>query len=559
MTPSPEVVPTVSPTSAPRSPKRRSFSWWDGKKPQHTLRSSISEPSLLPSPPSSPDSVENPECSALSDELSPPESDNAQKAKKSKSWTRSLISSRTSRKSRSHGNLKAKPAQERVPTPPPIPQSAQDAHSPAAQKPHFAEPATFEPNFDVDDTVTIVSEESRPSLSISPWTTRLHADSDPMSPVIDLDAALGPFNTPQFGANTRGAPAKAQPRTRRSMHSLGYNASLNHRRTESAPELVPFDMRATKIAPTATMPDVFEEEDEEAEAEDAVDLDISFSGLSTPAVEVEEPSALGISLEGDEDETTPRKPSGTLMPHARPDAIRRTSNNSLSPSQNSQRTSSIIDVVEDFEEPRASSFTRDSDSTITPPMTAEDEKAPRPMMSLQLPLSQEPLMTPDTLTGSSFSSRHFSTSQVSLNTPRLGTATSSSTDNRSLSFGDPGPLMRMSVDDVPSLSSSRSTMTTPPQYPFKYAGPYGPEARSGSVASIPSLDEHRRRSKRASVASLSRLVGVKSKLSIETRPQSQHVMATMAPIDKTKKLNRLSKLMHFWKKQPGDSRRGSLA
>jgi hypothetical protein len=54
----------------------------------------------------------------------------------------------------------------------------------------------------------------------------------------------------------------------------------------------------------------------------------------------------------------------------------------------------------------------------------------------------------------------------------------------------------------------------------------------------------------------------KSKLSIETRPQSQHIMSTRVDTSpgKRKKQNRLSKLMQFWKKQPADqTRRGSLA
>jgi len=114
--------------------------------------------------------------------------------------------------------------------------------------------------------------------------------------------------------------------------------------------------------------------------------------------------------------------------------------------------------------------------------------------------------------------------------------------------------MRMSVDDVPSLSSSRSTMTTPPQNGFVGASPFSPEGRSSSVYSTPSLDE-RRYSKRNSVASLSRLMGgafgEKSKLSIETRPQSQHIMSTTP---KVKKTNRLSKLI-FWKKPNGEKAR----
>ncbi|KIW03423.1 uncharacterized protein PV09_05195 [Verruconis gallopava] len=556
-TPASECPPSLSASTESKSPKRRSFGWWESKKPTHVLRSSISEPSLLPSPPTSPDSVESTAYAALGEELSNANVEKQPKSKKSKSWTRSFIS----RKSRSHGNLKTKPIQGRAPTPPPLSNETPAPEmmpSPANAPAVFDVEDTFEPNFDIDETVTIVTEEPRPNLSLTPLVNRLHADSDPMSPVIDLDAALGPFRTPQFGANSRGSPAKSQPRPRRSMHSLGYQASLNHRRTESAPELVPFELRNTKLTPTTTMPDVFEEEDEEA-AEEAVAPSKPSAAAPTIANDDAE-SAPGIKADDlkDDAETPTRKPSQLIQPTSAGSAA---SGIAIMPSMSSQRVSSAVEVVQDHEEPRASSLGRDSDSTITPPLTAEDEKAPRPLMNLQLPHPSQALMTPDTLTASSFSSRHFSNSQVSLSTPRLGTATSSMTDNRSISFGDAGPPVRMSVDDVPSLSSSRSTMTTPPQFPFMFGGSYGSssEGRKSSVASIPSLDEARRRSKRASVASLSRLVGVKSKLSIETRPQSQHIMSTsMSPV-KTKKTNRLSKLMHFWKKQPSGSRRGSLA
>jgi len=562
-TPASENPPSNTASDA-KSPKRRSFGWWESKKPTHVLRSSISEPSLLPSPPNSPDALESPEIAALGEELAGSESEKQPKSKKARSGIRSFIS----RKSRSHGNLK-RPVLERTPTPPPLPSRPSFEDLALSDEPPADEPESeahqaadsFEPNFDIDDTVTIVSEDSKPSLNVMPWHNRLQADSDPLSPVIDLDAALGPFRTPTFGANARGSPAKSQPRQRRSMHSLGFQ-SMNHRRTESAPELVPFEMRNAKLTPTTAMPDVFEEEDEEAAAEEADLNSQPSSGMPTPAPEETE-AAFGISTQED-DEATPRRPVVQRRPSP---PVRVASGSTLSPCTTPQRLSQI-EVVEDFEEPRASSLGRDSDSTITPPLTAEDEKNARPLMNLQLPLPQQPLMTPDSLTASSFSSRHFSNSQVSLHTPRLNTATSSIGDARSITFGEPGPHVRMSVDDVPSLSSSRSTMTnSAPHYPWMASGSAsGPssEGRKSSVASRTSMDEARWRSKRASVASLSRLVGVKSKLSIETRPQSQHIMSTtssLSPSKKQKKQNRLSKLMQFWKKQPDEAkvRRGSLA
>jgi hypothetical protein len=557
--------PTVTDsTDAPKTFKRKSPSWWESRRQQtHALKTSVSEPSLLPSPPASPLSAQDTDQSSQTDEAAPADSDKAsRKPRKVKSWAHSLIS----RKAKSNGNLKVKPTRDQEPSPPTSGHSDDTTViSPTATVFHFQQPLepSFEPNFDIDETVTIVTD-AHPAVAIPQWKARDLSESEPMSPVIDLDAALGPFNTPPLGANTR-QNIRAPPRPRRSMHSLSASSlSQNHRRSESAPELIPFEFRNAKIAPAAAMPDVFEEEDEEDSIEMASspDLDGGFVHTMDEVAEPEnnfapelsseptneEPAPLaeaplGIVINSQENEFTLERPSrSSTLRLSTPMALPFRSASPVSP----------IEVVEDFEEPRASSLTRDSDSTITPPLTAEDDKNVQPMISLSLPLPQHTVMTPDTLSGSSFSSQGFNNSQVSLSTPRLGTATSSSTDPRSFSFGEPGPV-RMSVDDVPSLSSSRSTMTTPPTNTFVGANPFNPEGRSSSIYSLSSLDE-RRNTKRASVASLSRLMGgfgEKSKLSIESRPQSQHIMSTTP---KVKKANRLSKLI-FWKKSNGEKER----
>jgi hypothetical protein len=565
---SPSSPTVVDSTAAPKSFKRKSPSWWESRRQHtHTLKSSISEPSLLPSPPASPSSAQDTDQSSQTDEATPTDSDKpSRKPRKVKSWAHSLIS----RKSKSNCNLKVKPSRDQEPSPPTSGHSDDTTViSPTATVFHFGQPLepSFEPNFDIDETVTIVTE-ARPATATPQWKARDSSESNPMSPIIDLDAALGPFNTPPLAANTR-LNVRAPPRARRSMHSLSFHASSlsqNHRRSESAPELVPFELRSSKVAPAAAMPDVFEEEDEEdtLEMASSPDLDGGFvhtmdevtgedtdfsSGLDSEPAD-EEPTLVaeapvGIDIHSHQDDFTPDMPS-------RSSTLRLSTPMALPLRNTSPVQSSPFEVVEDFEEPRASSLTRDSDSTITPPLIAEDDKNAQPLISLSLPLPQHSVMTPDTLSGSSFSSHGFNNSQVSLSTPRLGTATSSSTDPRSFSFGEPGPV-RMSVDDVPSLSSSRSTMTTPPTNPFIGANPFGPEGRSSSVYSITSLDE-RRNTKRASVASLSRLMGgfgEKSKLSIESRPQSQHIMSTTP---KVKKANRLSKLI-FWKKSNGEKER----
>ncbi|KAE9965160.1 hypothetical protein EG328_009924 [Venturia inaequalis] len=551
-------------TVVPKASKRKSPSWWETRRQQtHALRSSVSEPSLLPSPPVSPCSVQESDHSSVSDEVAPADGGkSSRKPRKVKSWAHSLIS----RTSKSNGNLKTKPTREQESSPPTSSYSNDTTiTSPTATVFHFQQPVpvetVFEPNFDIDETVTIVTDA--PATAAPQWKPRDSSESDSMSPVIDLDAALGPFNTPALGANNR-LNARGPPRVRRSMHSLnGFSSSQNHRRSESAPELVPFELRNAKVAPAAVMPDVFEEEDEEEAAVDMASspaLDGGFvhvmdevpkadnklvdeSTVEKSAVIVAAP--LSTMVDTQEGDSTPDRlsRSSTLrlsMPMALP--LR-----NISPSQ-----SSPIEVVEDFEEPRASSLTQDSDSTITPPLIPQDDKNAQPIISLSLQQPHHTVMTPDTFSSSSFSSNGYNNSQASLSSPRLDTATSSSTDPRSFPFGEPGPV-GMSVDDVPSLSSSRSTMTTPPTNPFVGASPFNPPGRSSSVYSLSSLEE-RRKYKRASVASLSRLMGSfgeKSKLSIESRPQSQHVMSTTP---KVKKANRLSKLI-FWKKSNGEKER----
>ena len=172
-------------------------------------------------------------------------------------------------------------------------------------------------------------------------------------------------------------------------------------------------------------------------------------------------------------------------------------------------------------------------------------------MNLSLPLPQQTLMTPDTFT-SSFSSPDFRSSQTSLDTPRLGTSASSITDYRAMPsphFGEPGPELRVSVDDVPSLTSSRSTMTSAMHNAFPMMSPRGPGERSTSLCSVPSDTTEQHRRKRSSIASLSRLMGSsshaeRSKLSIVQRPQSEYLEPTTQ--SSKKKQKRLSKLK-FWK------------
>jgi hypothetical protein len=224
-----------------------------------------------------------------------------------------------------------------------------------------------------------------------------------------------------------------------------------------------------------------------------------------------------------------------------PDELDYYDSQSLTP----DRGVSPVEVVEDYEEPRANLIDRDSDSTLTPTLTPDGSKEPQPIITFGHTHQPRSIMTPDTNSRSAFSTPELGPVQVYEPT-RLGTANSSIVEYRSLSFGEPGPEVRMSVDDVPSLTSSRSTATSPANHAFGRPGSavYIDHPRAHSIVSTTSFIERTR--KRSSIVSLSRLVGLeRSKLNIETRPQSQHMPPT-SPV-KSKKTKRLSKLLNFWR------------
>jgi hypothetical protein len=346
------------------------------------------------------------------------------------------------------------------------------------------------------------------------------------------------------------------------MHSAS-GIVASHRRTESAPELVPFEMRSSAVASTSPMADVFEEEEPEEEAV-VPRKDSQPASIAEEPEDMEEPKIQVVESEGEPQAAAINWTFNDGLGIQRNEMGAETRSEVLVfPRRFSQQCAletgpetDPVEVVEDYEEPRTSSLTHSSDSTITPQLPADETKEHQPVMNMSVPLSQQSLMTPDTV-ASSFPSPDYRSSQVSFDTPRVGTAASSMTDYPvmpSPRFGEPGPELRISVDDVPSLTSSRSTMTSAMQNTYPLPSPRRFGDRSASLCSDPTDLEIRRR-KRSSIASLSRLINSssyseKSKLSIEQRPQSEHLAQ---PKDK-KKSHRLSKLM-FWKTKESSSSR----
>jgi len=120
-----------------------------------------------------------------------------------------------------------------------------------------------------------------------------------MSPIIDLDAALGPFNTPlNFGSDwdssQRGGTRK------RAMHSAAGLGGFTgpgmhyHRRAESAPEFENPRFGLHRLGSSSTMADVFEE-DEDEEWEDAKAS--SDRESSNKAAEPDESTETGLGID----------------------------------------------------------------------------------------------------------------------------------------------------------------------------------------------------------------------------------------------------------------------
>ncbi|KAK8163770.1 hypothetical protein IWX90DRAFT_239086 [Phyllosticta citrichinensis] len=497
------------------------------------------------------------------------------KPRKVKSWATSIIS----RKAKRHGSkLKDLPRRGSTPTLP----SQSSLHF--DDQDHDFDVSQISPNFDVDDTVTIVTPTAtvapaRPKVntSLAAWQPKefLKQDADIMSPVIDLDAALGPFNTPTIGpvprSRHRGPSALKRP-----MHSsMGTFGIASHRRTESAPELVPFELRSAPMTGATTpMADVFEEEEEEDESPITLNAGKLTTALSV--AKKEDDAKIEQSGSDDSDGDSQAKESEAPQPEIQSTwsfegAFGASSTLTAEAANHSPKAKRAVTPVSPGSKPflsavetspgtitedrddhsGGSSTTRTSESTIMPKTGSDSTKEHESPKKIQESSSLH-LATPDSLSPPTELFR-----KGSFDVPRIGTASSSITDGRTANFGEPGPDYRVSVDDVPSLTSSRSTMTSAAHANFPYIVPHSPGDRTASVSSVSSIAIESRR-KRASIASLSRLVGSsfggeRSKLSVEQRPQSEH--SDKANEGKSRKHKRLSKMMSFWKPKESSLRR----
>lgn len=389
------------------------------------------------------------------------------------------------------------------------------------------------------------------------------------SPVLDLDAALGPFQTP---SSFQGSKQRRELHSSRLAKDFSGPGLHYHRRAESAPELPPFGYSRGSMASVTSLPDVFEGEGEEEG--DVVPAALPFSSRSAQddqsgiGIQVVDADVEGVSpgsafnwgadnaLGIQRGDWEPERPSTSYGPSSRlstPILERRAS--SIMEETIPEELSPVepVEIVESHEEPRSSSLTKSSDSSETPTLLASHTG------TLALPDGAQSVMTPDTYQTSTFSSPDYARHQGSFDTSRLGTSASSIADNRTMSScAEPGHEVRMSVDDVPSLTSSRSTMmSTMHANTSRREFSNNSGDRTPSVVSAvldPAVAAERRR-KRASIQSLSQLVGnsfsSRSKSTTDI-PRPHTAMDPGAANKAPKKEHRLKKLM-FWRSKSKQS------
>ncbi|KAI4217061.1 MAG: hypothetical protein LQ351_000369 [Letrouitia transgressa] len=431
-------------------------------------------------------------------------------------------------------------------------------------------------NFDEDTTCVISGPPPpllRPSRLETDMSLRKHqdmsrmTDSDSSSPMIDLDAALESLDTSPLASNFEDVTRGGFSTARRRMHSSGGTGGFSgpgmhyHRRAESAPEMTPTNYHTfgfPRYGSNSAMDDVFEEDEEDCGDEE--NLKEELRGLSNLTDRKEQ--SRGFSDDNDGNESTlanhiqqrPRQRSTdlTMSVDTQHDHDLEDEERSRTPTHDAAAGSyESVEIVGADEEPRASVVTKSSDGSTTTPTLTSDTLISRPVsapldFAINIP---SPAFTIPEHHSSAVSSPDFT--KISFDVPRLHTASSSITDRATLSSsraGEQSGDYRISVDDVPSLTSSASTMLSAHPARFSSAVPVGNStdlSPSHSTAG-PAGNRLGSASKRSSLASLSRLVGSshgeRSKLNIEERVQPDEA----EKVEK-KKGHRISRLMRFWK------------
>lgn len=511
----------------------------------------------------------------------------SKKQKKVRSWAGAILTRKGKRRSSS------KAVSKRAPTPPPNP-------PPVAAD----DDSMSEVDFDEDNTVVLRSptnpdapqatlssslQTNLPNSSLeSSWKPKSFYDQgselDLSSPVIDLDAALGPFNTPGMRAE-RPVTSSFSAATKR-MYSGGRRGEFigpemrYHRRAESAPEMPPFDRSSLAMGrfgsnPTISNPDVFDEEEEDA-----------FLADNPPEADCKAASSETVQASADnvQNRSSRRDSSATVIAQ------------SMDVQNDANDTAGLgIQVVDSADSYRSNS-SETSDRAIMSQQGMQQGAGtqytdnPAQQAGAQAPMSQEsveildgddlpsPMGKPTSTTSSPRSTGRFlhiekrpasspvdfaytapqmpppmsessgfpspDPSHLSFEASHLTTASSSMTDHQPSNYST---RYHGSVDDVPSLTSSTSTTTNSmPRFSGSFFVRSSGDRAASFSAPVPRRTSQANASKRSSLASLSKLVGgshgERSKLSHEEKAPGDECERT-----KKKSHHRLSRLMQFWK------------
>ncbi|KAK7745472.1 hypothetical protein SLS53_002970 [Cytospora paraplurivora] len=539
--------PEPSPT---RNPKRWSFFGLDhfpgSHSPSRSRPVSINSSEVSKTDLPSADNVQDERVPEVENTVPKPGKKSSKKQRKVKTWAGSIL---TRKPKGRHG--KGKKTSRRGPTPPPS-RPADEAQDDSASD---SADTKSEP---VMPTV-MITELDQDQGGVEAWKPpRPFTEDDTSYPMIDLDAALGPFNTPLPRNAEWEAAQKAGGLTKRQLHSAAGMSRFtgpgmhytHHQRAQSSPEMPPFEFRRGmhRFGSSSTMADVFEEEEEEVDSDD--------SGSSTPQPESaghkdsEASSFSGLfSVRGSADKMTSEGRNSDPSIAMRRKFSDPEDSKSQSAASMKSRTSlsSLQEQVIEEEPPaiptqfRPVEFGRPAkrmapESPISPRAPLDGGSSQTASTSL-VPVSPYSSVTPSSALPSP-------RSPASYDTNIICTAPSSVTDDsfQSLLMGEPGPEVRKSMD-VPSVSSSHSNQVRGNLFAQQAAQMTRPPAPGQRPASFSATAFGGRR---GSLASLSRLIssshGERSKLSTEVTYNSD---SDKKP--KRSKSRRFSRMVQFWK------------
>jgi hypothetical protein len=402
--------------------------------------------------------------------------------------------------------------------------------------------------FDDDSTVIITNSSTaapeRPQVPTldtnlrqqSPPSSSYDDDYDARvtSPVIDLDAALGPFGSEKH-AQTGFAAARNR------MHSsVGRGMpdafGVVHRRAESAPQMPPINRSMFGIHRLGSNTNVAEEVFDEEEEDDFL------AEVNKPRAESEIESVQGGA--GIRNASSCSDMNTVLQTN---DSVRSISPSGLAISFSTEVPDSV--AIVDDEEDAARETARSSGSTLSAPTMPEVEvkQASSSPLTFAYP-------APQASYASSGEGRSAPSSAISSpdadhinfdNYPRI---------SRHMGELSPDLGLRSSTDDVPSLCDSVSTGNAP-RFSSGAVTQYSTDQCSNSFSPPSTGRSHKSQQawKRASLASLNRLIpgsshGEKSRLRFEE--SAAHEQEEKA----RKKGNRISRLMSFWRSKEKENK-----